>query len=327
MGLLLALGCLAISVLGQPDNAPYQLIPWRYGVIAWLEPGNSLDPAFAERLEEAVEVAFSFWEMPVPAPGDGWQHPQENERRSALENLPQLLKKDPATGVMWRVNPLSWRDGQIFPLVVVVSPDAQTQQERLGGFDTAAFLAGMAAIRGVDPALLSLLGNPRVMLCHQAEEFSTLVHECAHWFVTEWVMAEGVSAWLLPRLLDEGLAEATSSAYRDDESEARSYLRSWVGSHSLEPELAFEYDYYVVGESFVTYLIKRYGKASFLAQLEAWAANPAEMMAEHEAAWKRAEKLTSPTWLYWLATIGMLIAVLGSGSIVRRISAGRSHRD
>jgi len=318
----LLLGCSLLSLLvrAQPD-APYQLVPWKYGVIAWLAPSEPLDSDFVQRLEEAVLAAFRFWEMPIPLPGDGWQHPEINERRSAVENLPQVLKKDPATGVMWRLNPLMWRDRQIYPLTVIVASDTAALIERLGGDDRAAFYAGMVGIRGLDPSLLSLVGSPRVIVCQQGEEFSTLVHECTHWLTLEWAFGESVDISALPRLVEEGMAEASSRPFRYPMSEDRSYLRQWAARNSLTDEL-YEYDYYIVGESFVTYLMEQYGKAGVLARLGEWSAQPETLLTTHEAAWKRSQGLTEPTWIYWIGTAVAMFLLLGGGTLWRR----RGHR-
>jgi hypothetical protein len=313
---LLCGGLLCLPAEAQPEE-PYQLIAWKYGLIAWLNPSEPLGSGFVQRLEEAVRASFGFWEMSLPVPGDGWQHPEMNERRSSAETLPQLLKRDPATRIMWRVNPLMWRDRQIHPLTVIVAPDAATQIDRLGGVDYAAFYVGLPDALGIDPSLLSLFGSRRVVVCKQAEEFGTLVHEFTHWLILEWSLGESVDISTLPQLIEEGMAEASSRLFRGPLSEDRSYLRRWSAFNALTDQL-HGYEVYIVGESFVTYLIEQYGKAGVLAQLGEWSEQPETWMTTHEAAWKRSQGITEPTWLYWIGTVTVVFLLLGGGTLWRR---------
>ncbi len=319
-----------VLLLSAPTSASadgvYQLMAWRYGIIAWLAPELVFDSAVIARLEEAVDSAFTFWGFEAPQPAENWQTPQEIPFRASLEEVPQLRLKDPETGDMWRVDPLSWQGTQIPPLLAVISPTMKKQIELFGTGNQAWFGKGTIMDGGDSSNVFSLLSRGSHIVCTAETEMEVFVHELAHWVTHEWLWSQSVSIFEIPSFIIEGIAEYTAASFRSDAARRRRDVRHWAQKNELASSIQDGYMKYAVGESFVTYLCEKQGKREFLASLEAWRRDPERLIADHEAGWRRTRRLDLASWPYWLVLSILVTAVLGSGGMLRWIDHRRDRR-
>jgi len=301
VALCVALAALTlVGVSGRAaEDGTYCLTAWRYGAIAWVQTVSLRAADLADRLTQAADYAFTFWGLDLPKPPASWEHPGENPAEFSMTGLPQIRKKDPFTGKMWRLDPLLWRGEEIYPLLVIAFLGQGTMRSLLHDPSVGAmFTAGAAAISGAELWLRTLLGCPRIVLCDADESTATLVHEFTHWLCFEWYVREGGEEYSSPpSFITEGMAEVTAARFgsadqrgaaalfwsadqRDDD-----YVREWLESNRLADGVC-GLDDYVIGESFVRYLVELLTPLGFLETLPDWGSRPAEMIDLYEPAWR-----------------------------------------
>jgi len=280
----------AFSVSGEAaEEDTYYLTAWRYGAIAWVQTISHRVGDFTDRLTRAADCAFAFWGLDLPTPPESWGHPEENPSKFSMTGLPQIRKKDPSTGLMWRLDPLFWRGEQIYPLLVLAFHDQETMRDLLNDeWVVAMFTANATAISGAELWLRTLLGCPRIVLCDANDSSATLAHEFAHWLFLEWYRQEGGDVFASPpRFIREGMAEVTAaqfySATRPQGNDDRA--REWLASNRLADGV-YEEDNYVVGESFVRYLVELLTPLGFLETLTDWGLRSDELIELHEPGWR-----------------------------------------
>jgi len=162
----------------------------------------------------------------------------------------------------------------------------------------AMFTAGAAAISGAELWLRTLLGCPRIVLCDVNESTATLAHEFTHWLCFEWYMREGGEKYSSPpSFIKEGMAEVTAARFRSVDRRGTAalfwgadrgdddYVREWLESNRLADGV-YGLDDYVIGESFVRYLVELLTPRGFLETLPDWGSRPAEMIELYEPGWR-----------------------------------------
>jgi len=271
------------------EDDTYYLTAWRYGAIAWVQTVSLSVGLFTDRLTQAADHAFAFWGLDAPTPPASWEHPEKNPSKFSMKGLPQIRKKDPSSGEMWRLDPLFWRGEQIYPLLVIAFRDQVTMWNLLHDRSVGAmFTAGGAAISGAELWLRTLLGCPRIVLCDANESTATLAHEFAHWLCFEWYAREGGKRYSSPpSFIKEGMAEVTEARFRSSSRERLNddRAREWLQSTRLADGV-YGHDDYVIGESFVRYLVELLTPAGFLETLPAWGLRSDELIELYEPGWR-----------------------------------------
>jgi len=289
----LCIALVALTVVGvsgqTAEEDTYYLTAWRYGAIAWVQTVSLGVAFFTDRLTWAADHAFAFWGLDAPTPPASWEHPEQNPSKFSMTGLPQIRKKDPSTGEMWRLDPLLWRGEQIYPLLVIAFRDQVTLRSLLHDpLIGAMFTANATAISGAELWLRTLLGCPRILLCDTNESTATLAHEFAHWLFFEWYkLGGGALSAPPPKFIREGMAELTAarfqSATRAQQNDDRA--REWLQSNRLADGVS-GHDDYVIGESFVRYLVELLTPLGFLETAADWGSRPAELIELYEPGWR-----------------------------------------
>ena len=302
----LCLALVALTVVGvsgwAANEDTYYLTAWRYGAIAWVQTISHRVGDFTDRLTQAADHTFTFWGLDPPSPPESWEHPEENPSKFSMTGLPQIRKKDPSTNVMWRLDPLWWRGEQVYPLLVIAFHDLETMRDLLSNERIVAmFTANATAISGAELWLRTLLGCPRIVLCDANDSSATLAHEFAHWLFFEWYAGEGGHmSTQPPRFVREGMAEVTAaqfqSATRPQEND--DCAREWLVSNRLADRIAGSEEAvvrvgdvfipvdYVIGESFVRYLVELLTPLGFLETAVDWGSRPDELIELYEPGWR-----------------------------------------
>jgi len=65
-----------VSITAVAQVYDYTLVPWQYGVIAWVQTPPENAQQIVDQATQAVDNVFSFWELPVPEPAPDWQAPR-----------------------------------------------------------------------------------------------------------------------------------------------------------------------------------------------------------------------------------------------------------
>lgn len=290
IGLGLSLWVVAgVCVLGLALDPPvYELSPWEYGAIAWIGERPAEWESFVEGANRAVEEVFAFWGFEAPEGGEGWEAPFENRPRYGITSGPtQIRKKDPSTGLMWHISPLSWQGEQIYPILLIVFPDRAAMWDALGTTSIdGIFASGRAAIPGADPSLQFLTGVPRCILVPAPDAFGVVAHEVAHW-LTVLVTQECASLgafYYLSNVLEEAIAEYTTCGILGIDRWRR-YAASWAAVHSLE-NLDASIDAGPLWTSIVAHYVETYGREVFLESLGRWGEDGTRLLPELEAGWR-----------------------------------------
>ncbi len=291
---LIVAGALLLLILGQVstnalDDPSYELSPWPYGAIAWVGGIPDDYQTMSAILTQAVEDVFTLWELPVPSSMLGWEDPASNESAwktgRATGAVPQVLKKNPATHEMWRLNPLTWEEIETYPVLFIAFP---TRTLLAQAFGTTAYggvwIPGASVIPGSAVWYQSMTDVPLSITAPISDGALIIWHELAHWMTYMVCSRDDVSMYSLPQLLTEGISEYTES-YFIGLSGRKRYAAAWAKENSLSIALDF-YNTYRIGASVVAYLVETLGPTEFLASLSAWEENPEQMLASIEQDWR-----------------------------------------
>lgn len=286
--MVLVWGCVP-GVAAEPPL--YELSAWEYGAIAWIGDRPTDWAAFVDEANRAVEEVFGFWGFDAPEGGEGWEAPFENRPNYSVTGGPtQIRKKDPSTGRMWLISPLTWQECNLYPVLLVAFPDRASMWGALGTTSVGGlFTSGRAAIPGADPSLQFLTGVPRCILVPAIDAYGVVAHEVAHW-MTALVARECTSLGELAYPsdgLNEGIAEYTMCAVLGIDGWRR-YAASWAVTHTLE-DLLEAPDSRPIWTSLVAYYVETYGRDELLASLGQWGADGTRLFPELETGWR--------TWL------------------------------
>ena len=282
-------------VAGATETPSIEFMAWRYGVIAWIGQKPAGWDAISSTATEAVEDVFTLWELPVPEPTGNWENPSLNPRHFGSSKVSQVLKRNPATGEMWRLNPLRWGDEETHPLLLILFPDAETMAEAtrkttLGGFLYESGLGSKVWFQG-------LTDVPRSIFC-LAGDVRVLRHELAHWMTSVSLGWPGYLAACIPDYVMEGIADHTAeilggTAYSQQSRGLQPLVGDWTSEHSLTDE-GVEYNPYWIGTSLVSYLFLKMGPSELLASLPRWCSTRTTMLLEHQPGWHAYLKLVLP---------------------------------
>jgi len=284
LGLWLAVFCSAIA----DESPPFMLSPWRFGAIAWIESKPADWEAITAEAAQAVEDVFALWRLPIPSPTGNWDDPASNPSVYGSGRVPQVIKKDPGTGKLWRLNPLAWGEEETYPLLLILFPDVECMLEATGGIGAGVYYHGSPAVPGSAIWFQGLTGVPRSIMC-LLDDLTVLWHELTHWMTAMALGAAELDGVWPPYVIVEGLAEYTVEALcgliGTEFSVARQpSVVAWASENSLGDDRA-EYDPYSIGVSIVSYLVERDGKATLIDCLPDWAADPYGMLRAVEPGW------------------------------------------
>ncbi len=269
----------------------YHLTPWRYGAIAWIgeEPA---DPSFfITRLDRTLDRVFAFWGLDPIEPHPRWAEPQLwKQWMGSTERLFATSIRDYVERTFWKLPAPSWSGEPIWPLVVVVYPDRETFRQLTGSKYAGWFSFGQAGLPG--PRKL-LYGLPALLVVHLTTSEATLAHELTHWLTYQSLTTDAVWIGDLPLYLLEGMAEVCERLFpRPDGDRFMGSGGRWgstvldMVAESCLTEDLFPLAMYVLGESFVAYLIEQWGVGGFWANLPAWAEMSGEFVELHEPDWR-----------------------------------------
>ena len=288
------IGIFVFLTLGQVptlagDDPSYALSPWPYGAIAWVGGIPDDHQTFSRTLVQAVEDVFTLWELPPPSPMQGWEDPASNESAwktgQATGAIPQVLKKDPATNQLWRLNPLEWYNIESYSMLYIAFPSRILLAQAFGSTTYGGvWIRGSAAIAGSAVWYQSITGVPMSITAPAHDGMLTMWHELAHWMTYLVCVRDTVPMYRLPLLIVEGMAEYTTTTFTGL-SGRKQYAADWAKDNSLSIELDRS-NTYRIGASVVTYLVETKGATGFLATLPKWAEDPEGEISLLEAGWQ-----------------------------------------
>ncbi len=267
----------------------YALSPWPYGAIAWVGGLPDDHQTFSRVLAEAVDDVFALWELPPPSRMQGWEDPSLNESAwktgQTTGPIPQVIKKDPNTNQLWRLNPLEWEGIEVYSLLYIAFPNRILLAQAFGSTSIGGvWIPGSSAISGSEVWYQALTGVPMSITAPAYDGILTMWHEFAHWMTYLVCLRDDVSMYLLPLLIAEGIAEYTVASFIGL-SERRQYAAAWARENALSVELD-RYNTYHIGASIVAYLVETQGPTEFLASLSAWAASPEYKISRIDDGWR-----------------------------------------
>jgi len=286
ISLLVILFQASVSAVEDPS---YVLLPWQYGAIAWV--GNLPDDpqTFSRTLAIAVEDVFALWELPPPSPMLEWEDPSQIEpawKTGQLGPIPQVLKKNPETNQLWRLNPLSWEGIEIYSLLYIAFPNRILLAQAFGdALVQGVWIPGSAARSGSEVWLLALTGVPMSIAAPAVDGMLVAWHELAHWMTYLVCVRDAVSWPNLPLFLTEGIAVYTSTSLVGVTNRQQRFHANWAKENALTVELDLSASYFI-GLSVVTYLVETLGPSSFLDSLSQWAEDPETMISNIESGWR-----------------------------------------
>jgi len=283
---------LAVAVLAVPliavEDPSYALSPWPYGAIAWVGGVPEDVQSLSQSLIDAVSYVFELWELPPPAPMDGWEDPASVEpawKTGQSGPIPQVVKKDPASGVLWRLNPLRWDGIDVYSLLYIAFPDRVLMAQAFGTLSWGGlWIGGSAAARGTEVWFQALTGVPMSIAVPAVDADLAAHHELAHWMTYLVCVRDHVRMSGLPEFIIEGIARYTEASLAGV-SGWRFYAADWAETHHLSVDMD-SYNSYIIGMSVVAYLVETYGPTDFLYTLSSWSRNSEFMISEVEPDWR-----------------------------------------
>lgn len=270
------------------DDPSYALSPWPYGAIAWVGGLPADHQTFSRTLTQAVQDVFAFWELPPPSTMLGWEDPSSNESAwktgQATGAIPQVIKKDPETNQLWRLNPLEWCGIESYSVLYIAFPNRILLAQAFGWTSIGGvWITGSAARAGSEVWYQALTGVPMSITAPAYDGMLVTWHELAHWMTHLVCVRDGYRR--LPLLIVEGMAEYTEASFAGLSGGGKHYAADWAKANSLSVELD-RYDTYLIGASVVAYLVETQGATEFLASLSAWTENAEDEIAQMEAGWR-----------------------------------------
>jgi len=284
---LLLVALVAVSS-GAVEDPSYALSPWPYGAIAWVGGIPDDVQSVSAMLTDAVSYVFELWHLTPPSRMEGWEDPASVEpawKTGQSGPIPQVIKKDAASGTLWRLNPLIWEDMDIYPMLYIAFPSRALIAQAFGTVSWGGvWIAGNAAMRGSEVWFQALTGVPMSITAPAVDGAITAVHELAHWMTYLVCVRDNVSMSALPEFIIEGIAKYTEASFLGVSGWKR-YAADWVETHHLSVVLD-AYDTYTIGLSVVAYLVEVHGHSGFLDTLSQWAVLPEFMISRIESDWK-----------------------------------------
>ncbi|MBE0635190.1 hypothetical protein IH601_04275, partial [Candidatus Bipolaricaulota bacterium] len=278
-----ATGVVLLCILSQAsllaiEDPSYALSPWPYGAIAWVGGLPADYQTISTTLTQAVEDVFAFWELPSPDPMLGWEDPASNEpawKTGHQGSIPQVIKKDPSTSQLWRLNPLEWEDTETYAVLYIAFPNRILLAQAFGSISIGGRLNfGGGASLGSARWYLSIAGVPISITAPAYDALRTAWHELAHWMTSLVCHRDQIVANHLPLLIEEGIANYTQSSLVGVPG-SDPYVTTWANTLTVEMD---RFDVYLVGTSLVTYLVENQGATVFLKSLSLWAEDPESML-------------------------------------------------
>ena len=272
---------LGISVVA---STTYTLMPWPYGVIAWVQTPPVNQQRLIDRATQAVVDVFSFWGQGLPTSSgdqqdltpmsvDEWNLCGHNAFTAGFVPVPS-----PTSPAVWAVPTLFWNGMQELPLILIAFPSAYDLHNLVeGGYIQAKFSTGNPflawAISGSDPSFSSLINRSScITFDYNDRHLSfTLHHEFSHFLMRFLYEHAGATESFLPPLIDEGFAQYTayslskSDDWRYSNLNWRIIAAAWAQSHTLS-HVPFHM-LYQVGPSLISFLVQRDGIDGFIADL------------------------------------------------------------
>jgi len=275
------------------DLPPYHLIPWRYGAIAWIEQEPAVPEAFVARLDGVLDRVFSFWELdpidPHPrwAEAPTWQEWMGPERMYMTELRAYADREIWST---WKLPAPSWESVSLWPLVVAVYPDGESMRRLTGRQSNGWFSYGWTGLPGRRRLLDDL---PALIVVHLSSSERMLAHELTHWLTFRYLFMQGVRVDCMPAVLIEGMAMLCEELFPQRDVDRLTGSGGRWGSTLLDvaAETSLTLDLfwpagYVLGESFVAYLIFQLDCDGFWTLLPTWAESGAELLNLYEPGWR-----------------------------------------
>ena len=272
---------------------PYYLIPWRYGAIAWIEEEPADPDVFIARLDWVLDRVFSFWELDPVAPHPRWAEAPTWSEWMGPERLYLTEIRDHtdrSTWSTWKLPAPSWEGVSLWPLVVAVYPDGESMRRLTGRNVEGWFSYSWAGLPGRRRLLDEL---PAVLAVHLTSSERVLAHELTHWLTFQYLFLEEGRIDRTPTVLLEGMAELCEELFPREDTDRLAGSGGRWGSTLLDIAartcLTLDLPWpaeYVLGESFVGYLISQLGFDGFWAMLPAWAESGDELVDLYEPGWR-----------------------------------------
>jgi len=281
----LASCCTATATTEDPS---YELSPWPYGAIAWVGGAPSDAQTRSETIAQALQDVFSFWGLPSPELMEGWENPAAVEpawRTGATGPVPQVVKKDPPTDTLWRLNPLIWEGVETYPMLIIAFPTRELLAQAMGSTAWGGvWIPGNAAIPGSEVWYQGMTGVPQSISVPYQDAAIVTWHEIAHWLTYLVCLRERIYMGWLPDLVVEGIAEYTATSLVGVDG-WKQYAASWAQQNELTVDLGV-FDTYQIGLSVVAYLVEAKGVAAFWRELHQWIESPEAEIAAIETGWR-----------------------------------------
>lgn len=269
------------------EDPSYALSPWPYGAIAWVGelPDNYQTQSWA--LAAAVTDVFQLWELPPLTYMVGWENPAGVEpawKTGDRGPIPQMFKKDAATGEMWRLNPLMWEDMYVYSLLYIAFPSRTLLAQALGTTAIGGvWIYGNRAYRESAVWLQALTGVPMSIVAPFTDGMIIAWHEIAHWMTFLVCERDAVPFCRLPEFIVEGIAEY-SSAQMIQVDGWKHTAAAWAETNALSVQMD-SWATYRIGHSVVLYLVETQGATAFLDSLAEWASAPEARIRHIEPGW------------------------------------------
>ena len=134
---------------------------------------------------------------------------------------------------------------------------------------------------------------PALIVVHLSSSERTLAHELTHWLTFQYLFMQGGRMDCMPAVLIEGMAMLCEELFPQEDVDRLTGSGGRWGSTLLdvaaETRLTLDLIWpagYVLGESFVAYLIFQLDCDGFWTLLPTWAESGAELLNLHEPGWR-----------------------------------------
>jgi len=282
--------CVVPAVAMTPS---YTLVPWQYGVIAWVE--TAPDATLIEIVTARVEAVFSFWNQPFPTSAENWnkliEMPEDTWVESKYDPFTAGFVPIPSSTAsdMWAIPLPSWQGEGILPLTLIAMSNPTLQKSLVGSHAEASFSHRNPTYTilslNPDPALATLMTrSDSVVFDYNSPRLRhDLYHEFSHWLTSLLCQRHGLSLQDLPHMLSEGFAEYT--AYKLSRDNSWRYTAAvWAESHGLS-DIPYHMSY-PVGASLIAFLVERDGVDAFIENLPDLAENWDQFISDNTPVWQ-----------------------------------------
>ena len=227
---LLLIAIILVSVLPAAVQTPlyksYTIIPWPYGVVAWVQTPPSNAQQIVDQAVQAVNDVFSLWDQPTPTPANSWNQ---------LNPMPQGAWNDAyynpfiagflpvpsqTSGDIWEISLPTWGAQKILPLILIVFEDTDLIQEWTGAYTSSGLIDHSYAKDGIGTGVPLVSNRSLWRLVHRSYSIiysstspsvvDILHHELGHWLFYMTCITKGIDPDAFPPLIMEGFAEYTA---------------------------------------------------------------------------------------------------------------------